>query len=81
MLAELRSQVLLDGFRGHPKVDRDALAYTIHQFSLLLAEHPEILEMDLNPMIWNDSQNLAIAVDYNFIIYFFILCFHFKIKY
>ncbi|MEJ2053514.1 MAG: acetate--CoA ligase family protein [Calditrichaceae bacterium] len=63
MLAELRSQVLLDGFRGHPKVDRDALAYTIHQFSLLLAEHPEILEMDLNPMIWNDSQNLAIAVD------------------
>ena len=63
MLFELRSQALLNGFRGHSPIDRDAFGYTIQQFSLLLAEHPEIVEMDLNPLIWSDSQNQAIAVD------------------
>ena len=41
----------------------EILGYTIQQFSLLLAEHPEIVEMDLNPLIWSDNQNRAIAVD------------------
>lgn len=63
MLSELRSQALLNGFRGQLPVDRDAFGYTIQQFSLLLAEHPEIVEIDLNPLIWSDSQNRAIAVD------------------
>ena len=63
MLSELRSQPLLNGFRGQLPVDRDAFGYTIQQFSLLLAEHPEIVEMDLNPLIWSDAQNRAIAVD------------------
>ena len=63
MLSELRSQALLNGFRGQLPVDRDAFGYTIQQFSLLLAEHPEIVEMDLNPLIWSDNQNRAIAVD------------------
>ena len=63
MLSELRSQALLNGFRGQLPIDRDAFGYTIQQFSLLLAEHPEIVEMDLNPLIWSDSQNMAIAVD------------------
>lgn len=63
MLSELRSQALLNGYRGQMPVDRDAFGYTIQQFSLLLAEHPEIKEMDLNPLIWSDSRNQAIAVD------------------
>ena len=63
MLSELRSQALLNGFRGQLPIDRDAFSYTIQQFSLLLAEHPEVVEMDLNPLIWSDSQNQVIAVD------------------
>ena len=63
MLSELRSQVVLNGFRGLPAVDRDSLAYTIQQFSLLLAEHPEITEMDLNPIIWSGSEKEALVVD------------------
>lgn len=63
MLSELRSQALLDGFRGSPAIDRDTFAYTIQQFSLLLAEHPEISEMDLNPLIWSGGDNLAMVVD------------------
>jgi len=63
MLGELRSQVLLDGFRSQLPVDRDAFGYTIQQFSLLLAEHPEILEMDLNPLMWSSAENEAVVVD------------------
>lgn len=63
MLSELRSQMILNGFRGLAAVDRDSLAYTIQQFSLLLAEHPEITEMDLNPIIWSDSEKEALVVD------------------
>jgi acetyl coenzyme A synthetase (ADP forming)-like protein len=63
MLAELRSQVLLDGFRGQQAIDRDAFGYTIQQFSLLLSEHPEILEMDLNPLMWSSTENQAVVVD------------------
>ena len=63
MLAELQSQVLLNGFRGNLAVDRDSFAYTIQQFSLLLAEHEEISEIDLNPLIWIEEGNFAMAVD------------------
>lgn len=63
MLSELRSQALLDEFRGHAAIDRDAFAYTIQRFSLLLAEHPEIAEMDLNPLIWSSTDNKALVVD------------------
>jgi len=63
MLNELQSQVLLNGFRGNLPVDRDSFAYTIQQFSLLLAEHEEITEIDLNPLIWIEEGNFAMAVD------------------
>jgi len=63
MLAELRSQHMMNGFRGFPAIDRDAFAFIISQFSLLLAEHDEILEMDLNPLIWSAAENRAIVVD------------------
>lgn len=63
MIGELRSQPLLNGFRGNPAIDRDSFAYTIQQFSLLLAEHPEIVEMDLNPLIWQAERGSAAVVD------------------
>jgi acetyltransferase len=63
MIGELRSQPLLNGFRGNPAVDRDSFAYTIQRFSLLLAEHPEIVEMDLNPLIWQAERGSAAVVD------------------
>jgi acyl-CoA synthetase (NDP forming) len=40
----------LDGFRGHPPLDRDAVRELILRFSLLLREVPEIVEADLNPV-------------------------------
>jgi acyl-CoA synthetase (NDP forming) len=40
----------LDGFRGRPALDRDAVRELIMRFALLLREVPEIVEADLNPV-------------------------------
>jgi acyl-CoA synthetase (NDP forming) len=40
----------LDGFRGGPALDREALRELILRFALLLAAAPEIAEADLNPV-------------------------------
>ncbi len=63
MLSDIKAQALFDGARGRDVIDRNALAQIIHKFSLLLADHPEIAEMDINPLIWSARQNRAIAVD------------------
>ena len=41
---------LLDGFRGSPQVDREALRELILRFAGLLREVPEVAEADLNPV-------------------------------
>ncbi len=50
MAAELAAQPLLDGFRGAPAVDRAALADVIASLGRLLLEHPEIAEVEINPL-------------------------------
>lgn len=50
MLAELRGGKLLDGFRGAPAANRAAMVETIVAVGRLMAAHPEIKELDLNPV-------------------------------
>ena len=50
MLSSLRTSVLLDGYRGAPPGDRDALASLILRVSALVEHIPELLELDLNPV-------------------------------
>ncbi len=50
MLDELLGRKLLDGFRGGPRVDRDALVAVLASIGELLAAHPEIAELDINPL-------------------------------
>lgn len=52
-LAGLRGRGLLDGLRGAPPVDRQALATLISQFSIAVARAPWCGELDLNPLIAN----------------------------
>ena len=61
MLGDIAGTTLLDGVRGAPGVDRAALAHLIARVSQLVAEVPEIHELDLNP-VFADAQG-AIAVD------------------
>lgn len=50
-LGRLRSQRLLDGYRGAPPVDRDAVAAIGARLSEIVAANPSISEVDLNPLI------------------------------
>jgi succinyl-CoA synthetase beta subunit len=51
MLDELRMAPLLSGVRGEPAVDRAALAETIARFGQLAADCPELVELELNPLV------------------------------
>lgn len=51
LVNETRGAVLLRGFRGAPPADEGALRQTLLRVSALLDACPEILEMDLNPVI------------------------------
>ncbi|MGZ8578459.1 MAG: bifunctional acetate--CoA ligase family protein/GNAT family N-acetyltransferase, partial [Actinomycetota bacterium] len=51
MVHELATYPLLDGFRGAPKKDVAALTDVVLRVSALADAHPEIAEMDLNPVM------------------------------
>lgn len=50
MLNELKAHVLLDGWRGSPPVDRQAVIDALLAVSRLLVEHEQIQELDINPL-------------------------------
>jgi acetyl-CoA synthetase (ADP-forming) len=55
MLAELRHQRLLDAFRGEPPVDRERLIDVIVGLSALMVAAPEVVAVDVNPLIVCDG--------------------------
>jgi acetyl coenzyme A synthetase (ADP forming)-like protein len=61
MLDELRGRALLDGFRGAPAADRAALVEVLQRVGALVELLPELVELDLNPMIV--AERGAVAVD------------------
>ena len=65
MLSSLRCWPLLNGYRGRPKANIDALVDIIEKYSELILEQEWIQESDLNPVLVNDQQ--AIALDARFI--------------
>ncbi len=50
MLAKTKSDRVLKGFRG-PALDREAVIDTVIRVSRMMDERPDILELDLNPVI------------------------------
>src|SRR5438067_841676 len=59
---------ILKGVRGADPVNRDALAKTIQNVSQLVADYPEIAEMDLNPVF--ATRDGAIAADVRIVVNF-----------
>jgi acetyl coenzyme A synthetase (ADP forming)-like protein len=51
MVRSLKTFPQLDGYRGAPRADIDALEDVLLRVSALVESHPEIAEMDLNPLI------------------------------
>ena len=61
MLEEFRANKILGSFRGLPRVNRSRLAQDLVAVGQLCLDHPEISEIDINPLII--SSDRAIAVD------------------
>lgn len=61
MIREIRGRKILEHFRGKAAVNVNAVADIIQKLSDLLTDHPDILEVDLNPVI--ASETGAVVVD------------------
>lgn len=53
MINGLRSSKLLDGVRGEKPVDKEILVETIGRLAQLVNDFPEIVELDINPLLAN----------------------------
>src|SRR5215510_40450 len=60
MIGEIKSLPLLTGFRGQPAVDLAALERVLLQVSALAEAHPEMKELDLNPVFAYPQGCLAV---------------------
>jgi len=63
MVFETKGSMLLNGFRGKPKGDIEALIDTIYKVSQIMV-HEEIEEMDINPLFVLSEGNGVLAVDF-----------------
>jgi len=51
MIAEIKAYPILKGYRGMPPADIEAIVQILVNTSRLVTEHPEIKELDLNPIL------------------------------
>jgi acetyltransferase len=61
MMERTRVYRLLRGYRDHPATDLDAVALVLLRISQLLVDFPEIVELDINPLL--ADQDGALALD------------------
>jgi acetyltransferase len=67
MISEVKGAPLLNGYRGRPALDVDALADALTRLSLLIADHADrIAEIDVNPLFVRE--NGVVAADALFVL-------------
>jgi acetate---CoA ligase (ADP-forming) len=62
-LRKLRCGALLDGFRGSPPLDVAAVAEVVAKVGSLMRSTPEIVEIDINPLVVYRRGKGAVALD------------------
>ncbi len=60
MLESLKVWPLLQGYRGRPGVNVDSLVETMIRLSYLVADYPEIRELDINPLHVSGMNSVAL---------------------
>ena len=60
LIKRLKTQKLLDGFRGFGAVDRNALADILVRIGELGLAYPQIQEIDINPLIVSNGKPIAV---------------------
>ncbi len=68
MLAEIRAHTLLDGVRGQPPLDKQAIVSTLVRINQMVQDYPEIAELDINPLVVYPQGQGAIAIDMRLIL-------------
>jgi len=63
MLSEIRAAALLNGVRGARPVDKEAVVDTLLKISQLVTDFPQIVEMDINPLMTYEQGRGAVALD------------------
>ena len=63
MLEEIRARALLDGVRGRPPVDKAAIVDALLRIGQLVQDFPEIVELDINPLMVFEQGQGAVAID------------------
>ena len=61
MVSRTRVSKLLAGYRNRPAADMDAILWTLMQISQLVSDIPEVIELDINPLL-ADSKG-AVVLD------------------
>ena len=61
MIDSVKGRRLLYGFRSLPAIDKSILAQTILSFAELISRSSDIIEMDLNPIIWTAEHQLLVV--------------------
>ena len=65
MIDHTRVARLMGAFRHMPPMNRNALATILQRVSEMVCELPEIIEMDINPLIGNDKEVIAVDARIN----------------
>lgn len=60
LMGRTRIDRLLRGYRSFPAADRDAIAGALVNLSELISDHPEITELDINPLLADAGGVLAL---------------------
>ena len=63
MVRSIRSFALLEGARGTTPAQIDRIEETLLRLSQLVADYPEVVELDINPLIVSDRTGEPVAVD------------------
>lgn len=63
MLGEIRAHALLDGVRGQPGYDKNAIVDCLLRIGQLVQDFPNIAEVDINPLMVYPGSQGAIAID------------------
>jgi len=63
MVRSIRGYNLFKGFRGRPEADVEAIEKSLVQLSDMVVNHPEIVEMDINPLLVHARGSGATVAD------------------
>lgn len=63
MIRQIKGFKLLDGFRSRPRVDLEEVEKCLVRLSDMVISHPEIQELDINPLITHEKGRGATVAD------------------